>query len=223
MVFFLTMNLLSGCSIFYTPGMNDLEKLCKKDGGIIVYKKVGVAGYFDDTMTACNGCWIEIIRGGFDFIELKYTHPTPYHLLSKPGSYHRVFKASKDDRRCNEKIWRWELSKMVGSDDYDEFFSQYCIASEPISAPAAQYGYFEESKEWKVNDWYGSTIGRFYAEIRDLSSGEIIGERTTYHLSPWPKSDLAYGKIYDCHDIGLYKSQKGSGSYLPSAVFERNL
>lgn len=210
---------LSGCSTFYTPGMGELKELCEKDGGITIRQEVRAQGYYDNTTDDCFGCWNKIIRSGYDFIEFENRIPTPYKFFGRERGFHRIYKAPKDHPNCNAQMWKWSLSKKVVSEQYDKFFADYCVASESIDEPTAQYGYFEESEEWRVSDWYGSTIGRFYAEVKELTSGEVVGERTTYHLNPWPKSALAYGKVYDCQDIGRYDSPTGHGTYLPSAVF----
>lgn len=211
---------LSGCSVFYTPGMSELEELCEKDGGITIRKDLRVDGYFKSTTQDCYGCWNDIIVSGYDYIEFKNKRPRPYRYFGGVPGYHRVFKAPKDSPQCNAAIWKWNLSKKVGSEQYDRFFEDYCIASTPIDQPTAQYGYFEETNEWRVNEWYGSTIGRYYAEVRDLNSAEVVGEKTNYLLNPWPKSALSYGEVFDCTDIGRYNSPRGYGRDLRSAVFK---
>ncbi|WP_417547639.1 hypothetical protein [Marinobacter segnicrescens] len=192
---------LSGCSTFYTPGMGELKELCEKDGGITIRQEVRTGGYYDSTTDDCYGCWNKIIRSGYDFVEFENRIPTPYKYFGGERGFYRIYKAPKDHPNCNAQMWKWALSKKVGSEQYDKFFADYCVASESIDEPTAQYGYFKEKKEWQVNDWYKSTISWSEYTVKDLSAGEVAAKNVMYKLNPYPKSALAYGKVISCSSV----------------------
>lgn len=55
---------LVGCSM----GYDELEKLCKKDAGTVVYKHVEAKGYYSEN---CMGtCYTPVINNQFEFIEI---------------------------------------------------------------------------------------------------------------------------------------------------------
>ncbi|WP_417547637.1 hypothetical protein [Marinobacter segnicrescens] len=200
-VILISATFLSGCSTFYTPGMGELKELCEKDGGITIRQEVRVKGYFDGTTVDCHDCWSRIIRSGYDFIEFENRKPMVAKFFGGVRGYYRMYRAPKGAPECNERFRDYHLKTTAGYGPYDEYYAEYCIASESIDEPTAQYGYFEESEEWTVSEWYGSTIGRFYSEVRDLRTGKTVNENVVYHLNPYPKSALAYGKVISCSSV----------------------
>lgn len=184
LVILISATFLSGCSTFYTPGMGELKELCEKDGGITIRQEVRVKGYFDGTTVDCHDCWSRIIRSGYDFIEFENRKPMVAKFFDGVRGYYRMYKAPKGAPECNERFRDYHSQTTAGYGPYDEYYAEYCIASEPIDEPTAQYGYFKEKTEWQVNDWYESTISWTEYTVKDLSTGEVAAKNLMYKLNP---------------------------------------
>ena len=186
---------LSGCSVFYTPGMSELRELCQKDGGMPVYEYIEAEGYFDTTQESC-GCYIEIVDQGFKFLEVEVKKVYSSDQILEPGFW-RIERVERESGKCNTKFDK-RLNRFNGSGSYDSFLERYCIYTEKIETPKSQYR-FEKSVEQKtVSEFYGSTIDRIELMLIENHTDRKVVSKVMYLLNPWPNSALSYGKVYRC-------------------------
>jgi len=220
----LNLLLLNGCaSWFYTPGMSELEELCKKDGGMEVQKVVEVEGYYNDYWKDCAGCYSEIIINDYQFVEInkrKVSHGGAAFLGKDLGLW-RIYRAKVSDPECHSKL-NHKLSSYKGFHYRNFYEAGYCIAAKKVEKLKSGYGYFSDTKTWTVNKAYGSTIDRFQTEVRDMKTGNTIGKRIDYSLNPRPKDALDYGKTVHCAAIDAFEIQP-YGSSIESTVLKPQL
>ncbi|WP_223669677.1 hypothetical protein [Kangiella shandongensis] len=87
---------LFGCS----TGQDELEKLCKKDAGTVIYKQVKADGYYSED---CRGtCYTPVINNQFEFIEIY--NDTDNKSYSPGKGYWRIYISDNDDSNCYEIV-----------------------------------------------------------------------------------------------------------------------
>lgn len=188
--------LLSGCSIFYTPGFSELETLCAKDGGMPVYQRIEAEGYFNGWHKRCNGCWDWIVLTGFDYLEFENINARRADAISEKGMW-RLSKETKGSEACHRGIQK-DLDRKRNSKVDGPFVSKFCIKAEKITQPKSRYFLSSQKQSWQVNDFYDSTIDRIETILHDRVKNSIAVKKVQYLLNPWPNSTLDYGKVFSC-------------------------
>lgn len=177
--------LLLACAALYlyaahNAGRKELRALCEQGVEPKVYRKVSADGYFDDGISCLrNGCWDVLMKSGYRYIEVEQRDADPWDPLPENGFY-RLSKVRQDSGLCDAKILE-EMQKAVG---YRDLVSGGdCIRLEKIELPTARYGLFSDKLEAiPVDNWFKSRIEAQHFSIKDIESGLVAAEQTSYML-----------------------------------------
>lgn len=187
---FLSILLFSGCSP-NKSSMDELRRLCEKDAGVKIYRRVNANGYYNGSIPGTS--LLDLIRSDFEFIEFCDFNPSIKKPLEKPGCG-RMTRRSKDSGRCHP--WLQEILDESFSEPYASFRKNFCVEFEPIGKPEARYFYETHLDTWQASDEVGQ-LRKSRAWIRDMATSELLGEYIMYSLLP-----SASSMIYKhCDDI----------------------
>ncbi len=202
--------LLLACAAAYLyaahhAGRKELRALCEQGVEPKVYRKVSADGYFDGGISCLrNGCWDVLMKSGYRYIEVEQRDADPWDPLPDNGFY-RLSKVRQDSGLCDAKILA-EMQKAVG---YRDLVSGGdCIRLEKIESPTARYGLFsDELGDIKIPNVFHSVITGRHTYIRELSSPEVVAERTSYLLfqNAIP-SFSSFANALGCPDVGVSQS-----------------
>lgn len=157
---------LVGCSM----GHDELEKLCKKDAGTIIYKQVEAEGLYYES---CDGvCWLNMIPYGFSYIEM-YNSKNNHTYLPGKGLW-RIYISSSDDALCHARI-----TKAYNFGDLPE---GKCFAAKKKDKVTARYKHSMIKSLIRLDDYNQSKIGRYVYQIIDQRNGEVVSETVDYLL-----------------------------------------
>lgn len=176
---------LVGCSM----GHDELEKLCKKDAGTVIYKQVKAEGYYDEVCT--SNCWKGMLAWGFKFVEMYNQTDSRKYLLDE-GLW-RIYVSSDNDPNCNHK--------MTNSHNFGHIESGECLATKKIDKITARYKHSMTKSVIKLDNRSQSVIGRYVYQIVDRDSEEVTAERVEYILDSKPGTTLDGGP-YVCKVYG---------------------
>lgn len=181
-------------------GLDELKKLCEKDGGLTIYKTVEEDGYYNAYSN--DGVSNGLIKGPYSFYEFCDESPSlsRYNIFPDPGCF-RVKRVRRDSGQCDQKVDE-SLSRFT-VEPYPEFLKNHCIAVEKIEKPVAGYSYEVERKEWFINESAGMKMARSTEKIINTKTREIAGKGIVYSFYPgWLHSETR----------SKYKSAIGCGS-----------
>ncbi len=157
---------LVGCSM----GHDELDKLCKKDAGTVIYKQVSVGGLYYES---CDGlCWLNMIPYGFEYVEMNNTQNNHSYLPEK-GLW-RIYISESNDPYCNDKITRGY--------NFGDLPEGKCFSAKQIDKVTARYKHSMTKSLIKLDDYNQSKIGRYVYQIIDQQNGEVLSETVDYLL-----------------------------------------
>lgn len=189
---------LVGCSM----GHDELEKLCKKDAGTVIYKQVQADGYYSAN---CKGaCYTTVIDKKFKFIEI-YNDTDNKHYNPGKGFW-RIYLSNDRDSNCYADVTKRQ-QHLIGEGK--------CVAFKKLVKPTAKYGYKSDREHSTLQNYYQSKISRAVQIAYILDTEEIIGESISYSLDIDPTTTGDGGGVY-CENFNAKKSKP---SYLVSEVF----
>lgn len=174
---------LVGCS----PGASEHRKLCKKDAGTVVYKKVEANGFY--SRSCSQNCWGTLLdtyeRTGLNFIEFHINNPHSFDYISEAG-YWRYFITNKDNPLCNEKIDE-RLNGYMNPDNFTKTFREhYCVAAKKLDSPTAKYIYERNDSVLAVGGLFGTEISKIELVIKERNGNEVLGRTIEYMLDTVP-------------------------------------
>jgi len=178
--------------------MSQLRELCEKDGGMPVYQEVKAKGYFNTWVKSC-GCWDYLTHDGYEFMEFDIRNAGPSDQLPDPGLW-RISIVPTNSGLCSD-LFNKALIIKRGSKGFDDFLESRCIKAEKISEAGSRYVYESSSNRRVVSDYYGSTIARIEEILIDKEKENVVVRKVDYLLNPFPRSSLAYGRVYSCTHV----------------------
>lgn len=192
--------MLTGCSM----GHDELEKLCKKDAGTVIYKQVEAEGYYDNNCR--GGCWLPLLDGNYKFIEI-------YNPIDKtnynPGKgYWHVYLSNHNDENCYS---------IVTSRQKHRIREQQCIAFKEIAEPTATYEFNTDESYIYLDNYYKSKVTRQVQTIIEIKTKEVLGQTVLYYMDINPSS-TGDGGPYQCQIIN---SKKMEFKNLAKSVFKK--
>jgi hypothetical protein len=193
------------------PGKLYLKNLCETQAGIDIRKTIDAPGYYvgDQYFLGCTAACVEkLIKwhelGEEMFVESQVTAPKTEFFANKPGMYRfRLVKRSTDLCAKQDNLMA----------QYPPYFKKlidlekYCIHSENIAEPSAEY----RVKEWHWDTNYSRLLGiaRVRTLVQKIENGEIVGSNTGFShkggwLRRWVSGFMSVGQPDECIDDGDY-------------------
>lgn len=185
----LSASLLLACS----DGQKELDELCRKNAGTVIYKQVEADGYFDESCDYL--CWSTLHYYRLKYIEMD--NPKPNKYLKEKGLW-RIYISESRDSFCNEAATDRYLDPLLNSNQ--------CIATKRILKPVSKYSLKTQKEIININNFNNSVIGRFSTKIVNLNTNEIISETVSYQLDSKPGTTLDGGP-YRCKNHSQRKEQ----------------
>ncbi|MEH6473936.1 MAG: hypothetical protein V7752_22175 [Halopseudomonas sp.] len=177
--------LLSACG---TPGLEELERLCKEEAGELIGEPIEVEGFFHASEDDCGGCMTMMTASAYQYIEWYNTKINRSMGDLDLNQHYRMYKAEKDNALCN-----WRIINSKDDSDYN-----FCIVTEAVNVAdlLSKYSYslFFNRKKLSKN----VLLSNAYEEIKDMRAGEIVAYRNNYSLYPQKNSAFDPGKSISC-------------------------
>lgn len=197
--------IMLGCSSSAKETISELEKLCQKDAGLSVYKKVEASGYYD-AITNCSSCWNKLIDSDYKFIEFCKLEQTVVSMFDGVGCW-RVSRSVKGSDACDKKINESIANNKWSSQE--DFRKSSCISISKIEEVEATYKVnFEKTEMYRSND-DKNYITRLLWSFHNKDSGEKIAEQNEYVASIYNNiAGVSSGTYCDRFENG-FRSKKG--------------
>lgn len=192
---------LVGCSM----GHDELEKLCKKDAGTVIYKQVKADGYYDNNCT--GACWLPLLDGSYKFIEIH--NPTDKNHYNPGKGFWRIYISNRNDENCYSMVTNRQRHR-IGNGQ--------CIAFKKLSKVMARYRLNTEETFIYLDNYYKSKVVRQTQAIIDSKTQEALGLNISYYLDINPDS-TGDGGPYQCKSISSGKMEFKS---LSRSVFKES-
>lgn len=184
----------------HTPGMSELRRLCKKDGGDKIYKVVHTDGYYDVNGECGWNCLDSLIESNYKYIEFHNTK-IDFSSVIKELGYWRIYKSNKQDPLCDKKL---EKEFDGYTDTYlRDFFKSHCLVARKLDKPESSYWFSNGINTWFLDKNDEVEMVKGYKKIEDITSHQIIANSINYLLFPYSKSALDYGLSFSCNDTGV--------------------
>ena len=170
---------MAACS----SGEKELDELCRKDAGSVIYKQVEADGFYYESCT--DNCWHDMMASGFSFIEMN-NQKDRHRYLPEKGFWH-IYISNDNDPNCNKKM----------TDNYnsDGLKSNQCFAVSKIKKPTARYAHVMDTNIIELDNYNKSIITRYIYQIKDRKNNEVLAETITYRLDANSKIPLSGGLI----------------------------
>ncbi|MCP5160243.1 MAG: hypothetical protein H7A00_00960 [Hahellaceae bacterium] len=202
----LCISALTGCvSWFYTPGMSELKRLCRLDGGDKIYQVVHTEGYFDANGQLGRTDLMRLIRSDYQFIEYEEAEKPFYHYsaMKEPGIWY-IYKSNRDDPNCQARLdEEFAVFKHPKDQDIRDFFTSNCLAARKLDRPESRYWYRNSSSSRYLDDNEEVKLRTSLESIEDVLTNQVLADRRYYSLLPYKKSALDYALTFDCEDAGI--------------------
>ncbi|MCP5160245.1 MAG: hypothetical protein H7A00_00970 [Hahellaceae bacterium] len=202
----LCISALTGCvSWFYTPGMGELKRLCRLDGGDKIYQVVHTEGYFDANGQLGRTDLMRLIRSDYQFIEYEEAEKPFYHYsaMKEPGIWH-IYKSNRDDPNCQARLdEEFAVFKHPKDQDIRDFFVSHCLAARKLDRPESRYWYSNGINTRYLDKNEEVELVEAYASVEDVIDKTNIATKKYYRLLPFKKSALSYAQSYSCDDAGI--------------------
>ncbi|AKE51561.1 hypothetical protein [Kangiella geojedonensis] len=187
-----------------TMGYDELQAMCKKDAGTVIYERVEVDGYYSDN---CTGpCWSELLHDQFEFVEIY--NPTERDFYNPGKGYWHIYLSKQGDENCYSRVTSRQEHRLD---------SGQCIAFKKIDKPTAIYGYKHElSDTFILKNYYGSEISKYITTAYRISDNKVLAESVDYRLDRDPST------TGDGGGVGCKRSGSGKEplKYMKTEVFE---
>ena len=195
--------LLSACSQTVDETLAELERLCRKDAGVTVYKTVVADGYYDSVVD-CNGCWGLLIESDYEYMEACTNNPKAYDPINEHGCW-RFSKIDKLLGRCHKgieaQINDYSLNRYV------QFRRDQCIESVKLEEIKARYEVASESSIVYVSFDKKHNIQRYSEKVIDRSLNNNLADSVYYVANVY--SPMAGGYVgVGCGKFGIEGADK---------------
>ena len=169
--------LLSACSQSADKTLAELERLCKKDAGVTVYKTVVADGYYDANK-GCHSCWNRLIESHYSYLEYCDDNPRKSAVINEKGCW-RIYKDDKDSKQCHKKIN--ELIEKNNWSSQLEFRKNSCIAIKKVDFLEAKYELYSQTKIVFSISENKHKIVRYEETVYDRSSKSVVAKQIEYN------------------------------------------
>ncbi len=187
--------LLVGCD---APGTARLKELCETEGYPKVYEKVYAAGYYDDR-DECGGAVLFLPDRDYQFIECRQSRKMPLGP-DKPGLY-RISKVDPDSGLCDEELMKKFAKYPLRLKTLTN--SGICLSVKEIDTPTAKFGLFNGKRtSTSLDNIFESKIISTSKYIKNLDTGALVAEATTFGLYPTPGFSVSsFERVLHCRTV----------------------
>jgi len=169
-----------------SPGVNELIRLCRIDGGGEIYKTVYVDGYIENETREVG--YPYPLYNGFDYYVVE---PTGYAkedfmrtFFQPDARYYRFSKLPIGSELCHQRATKlyWESER-----DRSYYDPNLCLGIEALDEVDTRYYLRSEKVAIHTKKDIGYAINRYDYSVVDRFSDEVLAHYVDYHYNISPK------------------------------------
>jgi len=164
-------------------GIQLVQRMCEKDGGLKIYRTVHARGYLSEGGDdQCYRCRYELGRGAFEYVDA-LVGKDRIGLLRLPPGYYRYSRSRVGDVRCDAWKRRPDIRFILTNEGFAE---DECIAITPLSEAPGGYA-LRFTRTWpprhprlttSVGFW--PRVGLYEWSIEATETGEVLARFRNY-------------------------------------------